>query len=187
MGQPAGRGVVIDITWLGVAAIVLVAVVATVAAAALVLASQEPPHEGGDPGGRMFAQLVPVSHAVPAAVHVISRNYRDASWEECVGAPGSGWVPTMVSVHFSTSMPPEQVVNRVGQELARGAWQLDHVDTLAAPAGRGGPSTYTEAIWRKRLADGTSATAVLHSSDERNDWWLYASAPPLGAEFPDVC
>jgi hypothetical protein len=177
--------VVTGIRWLAVAAVVLVAAVATVAV--VVLTSRAPTHEGGDPGGRMLAELALVANAVPADVRVISREYRDGSWAECDRAPGSGWTPPIVSVHFSTPLPPDQLVSRVGQQLTRAAWQLDHAGTSAWRPPRGAPDTYTEAIWRKRLADGATATAVLHSSDWWHDWWLYASAPPVGAEFPDNC
>lgn len=185
MGPPPARqGAAIVFRW---PAAVAVALVVTVAVAAVVLVSRGPTHEGGDPGGHMVAELMPVANAVPPAVHVISRDYRAAAWVECDGAPGAGWTDPEIAVHFSTPMPSDQVVDRVAQQLTRGGWQLDHARTSAWPAPRGGPDTYTEAVWRKRLADGATAAAVLHSSDQWHDWWLSASAPPIGTEFPDNC
>lgn len=149
------------------AGIVAAAVVGLVA-----LAGQGPPHPGGDPGGRILADLRPAAGAVPAGSEVLSRQESEPSWVTCDGAAGSGWTEVRVDVQFSAPLSYDQIVAGMNRRLADRGWQ----QTSAA----GG-------TWTRAVAGGGQAVAALGAGGQAGAWWLYVTAPAQGAQFSENC
>jgi hypothetical protein len=149
-------------------------IVAAVVVGLLALAGQGGPHSGGDPGGRILAELKPAAAAVPAGAQVLSHEDSEPSWAACDGAPGSGWTEASVTVQFSVSLSSSQLVDRADRQLVGRGWRLVQ-------------ASGTGATWTKAVAGGVQAAAVLSPADRSGVWWLRASAPAQGAQFAGNC
>lgn len=164
--------------WLIAAGVVLVAVLGL--GAALVTIGRGDVHSGGDPQGRMLAQLRPVATAVPPGAQVLRQEERDSTWTVCAGQPRSGgWTWVDVAVNFQTSLPPAAVADAVDRQLSQTGWGRGP-EALTTPSGG-------DVTWVRRLADGTRASTRLYPAGKPGVWWLNAMAPPAGTEFVASC
>ena len=164
--------------WLAAAGVVLVSVL--VLGVMLVNIARSQIHSGGDPQGRMLAELQPVATAIPPDAQVLQREARESAWTACGGKPQSGgWTWVDVSVNFETSLPPAAVTDAVDRQLTRTGWER-------GPGPQSTPSG-VDVTWVRRLAGGATASARLYPAGKPGVWWLNAMAPPFGTRFLASC
>jgi hypothetical protein len=160
--RPSGR----QLAGAGIVAAVVVGLVA--------LAGQGERHSGGDPGGRILADLKTATVAVPTDAQVLSHEEVEPSWVACDRAGGSGWTEARASVQFSTRRAQSQLIDGVDRQLAGRGWRT------ADASGAG-------AAWTKALAGDGQAQAALVPAERSGVWWLRLSAPAQGARFAGDC
>ena len=140
----------------------------------------------GDPGGKVLGQLVPAASALPgystpslpwASTPSLSHPYiikSEPRQDSCDGMPGTqGWSQVVVQAEFDWTGTPDGLFSLVGEHLDALQWNRVSIrnPTFSAP----------EAIWSKRLTNGSTATVML-SLDVvgQPHWGFVATAPPVG-------
>ena len=137
----------------------------------------------GDPGGRILSQLTPAATALPgygtrslpwSAAPSTSRPFLIKSEPvkgSCDGMAGTeGWSEVVVQGAFTWPGSHVALFHRVGSGLSAMGW---HQETIRTDA--------DEAMWRKTLASGSTATAILSSSPLGDPNWEFdVTAPPVG-------
>jgi hypothetical protein len=136
----------------------------------------------GDPGGKILNQLTPAASALPgygttslpwssqpstSAPYLIKSEPRTDS---CDGIAGTqGWSQVVVQGSFRWDGSHEALFARVDSGLSALGWNRRQI-----------PSTY-QAMWTKRLHNGTIASAMLNLSALGDpNWEFVALAQPAG-------
>jgi hypothetical protein len=150
---------------------VAIAIAVVVGLAALL--GQGEPHAGGDPGGRILADLRAAAAAsIPAGAHVLSRQDREPVWASCDGGP-SGWSEVGLTVRFADPLPGGELIDGMGRRLAGRGWRLEQ-------------SSDTAATWSKPPATGHGALLVL-TADGAGTWLARLSAAAEGQVSAEGC
>lgn len=137
----------------------------------------EPVKGNPDPGGVALQLLRTVRAAVPAGAQLLAgEQASEPRWSSCDGdAATGGWSDAAVSFDFRTDIALDAVVSGASSALADAGWTAAGVEETPL-----GPS----ATWRRTLADGRTAEAVLSRSTRSASadayWDLTAFAPPVG-------
>jgi hypothetical protein len=141
----------------------------------LLLAGCTPNPDDADPDGRILAALTSIEAAVPAGATDRSAREVEAHWDSCDGrSETAGWTDIGVYLSFRSSVATETMRLAVGSALANAGWSDDGSEPSPL-----GPTQR----WRRTLADGTAARAVLAPSTQDGSaivWQLSAVAPPHG-------
>jgi hypothetical protein len=136
----------------------------------------------GDPGGKILNQLVPAASALPgygtsslpwASQPSTSLPYltkTEPHSDSCDGMAGTqGWSQVVVQGSFRWAGSHRGLIQLVSVKLSAIGWRQTAV------------TDPNEAIWKKRLDNGSTATATLDLSPLGNpDWEFVALAPPAG-------
>jgi len=130
---------------------------------------------GGDPGGRILAQLAPVAGAVPEGVKLNRREFDEPFVDYCDETSTRGWTLPTARVNFDWTGAPQEAINLVGQRMQVLGW------TLAPGLNQGFLSPVQS--WTKRLTEGKVATATLQRTPAPGKWNLTATAPPVGKQL----
>ncbi len=147
---------------------------AVIGIGAWVLTAQPGRLAGGDPGGRVLAQIAPVADATPDGVKVNYRNLSEPQVDSCDGrASTRGWSSVVVQVNFDWTGPPQQVIALVDQKMQALSWAR-------------GPSGESDFLpsqeWDKQLTNGTTAHTDLAVSPDPKSWTLITFAQPQGGQ-----
>jgi hypothetical protein len=132
---------------------------------------------GGDPGGRIVAQLAPVATATPKGVKVNYRNFSEPHVDYCDVTSKRGWTFADVQVNFDWTGSAQDLISLVGQKLQALGWIL-------APSLDKGLLAPVQS-WTIRLTEGSVANATLQvmPAPASGQWNLTADAPPLGRQL----
>ena len=136
----------------------------------------------GDPGGKILNQLVPAASALPgygtsslpwASQPNTSRPYltkTEPDRDSCDGRAGTqGWSQVVVQGSFRWAGSHRALFDKVDSGLSAIGWRQTTI------------ADQNEAIWKKRLDNGSTATAMLDLSPLGSpDWEFVALAPPVG-------
>jgi hypothetical protein len=136
----------------------------------------------GDPGGKILNQLTPAASALPgygttnlswSAQPSISGPYlikSEPRMDSCDGMAGTqGWSQVVVQGSFRWDGSHEVLLAKVSSGLGAPGWHLTQIP---------GDS---QAMWKKRLENGTIASAMLNLSPLGDPNWEFdALAPPAG-------
>lgn len=134
----------------------------------------------GDPGGKVLNQLAPAASALPgygtsslpwSSQPSLSQPYlikSEPRGDSCDGGAGTqGWSQVVVQGSFRWTGSHDALFVKVGSGLEVLGWH------------RTPTSGQDEAIWKKRLDNGSTATAVLSPLGDP-EWEFVALAPPVG-------
>lgn len=129
---------------------------------------------GGDPGGRILAQIAPVGSATPADVTVNYRHLSEPRIDSCDGrASTRGWSLAVVQVNFDWNGTPPDVISLVGQRLRDLGWAHPiNAQENFLPAQQ----------WDKQLSDGKKAYTHLEAAAGGRTWTLITFAQPEGRQ-----
>jgi len=136
----------------------------------------------GDPGGKVLNQLAPAASALPgygtanlpwSSQPSLSQPYlieSEPSGDSCDGRAGTqGWSQVVVQGSFHWTGSHEALFVKVGSGLGVLGWHRTPIPGQ------------NEAIWKKRLDNGSTATATLNLSPLGDpEWEFVALAPPVG-------
>jgi hypothetical protein len=136
----------------------------------------------GDPGGKVLSQLVPAASALPGygtpslpwiSAPSMSGPYlikSEPRQDSCDGMAGTqGWSQVVVQAGFDWTGTPDGLFSSVGEHLYALGWNRVSIRD----------PTDSEAIWSKRLTNGSTAEANL-SPEGEHYWEFVALAPPVG-------
>jgi hypothetical protein len=136
----------------------------------------------GDPGGKVLSQLVPAASALPGygtprlpwtSAPSMSGPYlikSEPRQDSCDGMAGTqGWSQVVVQAGFDWPGTPDGLFSSVGEHLHALGWKRVSIRD----------PTDSEAIWLKRLTNGSKAEANL-SPEGESHWEFVATAPPVG-------
>ena len=162
---------------------VVVAVVTAIGAVTAEAASlTSTSHPGGDPGGRMFAQLKAVTSAIlPTHAHIAVRQsqFSDAQWLSCPSSPpgSDGWTGPISDIQFGTAITTAALVRRAESVARRQGWTDPKVSH------RDGDLVIE---WHRTL-DGSPAGLQLSNDpflqSPVTPWNLDATAKALGRQY----
>jgi hypothetical protein len=113
---------------------------------------------GGDPGGVVLRELLPVTRAVPSGSTVVSSSKNDAVWSAaCPANPygRAGWSGVEVFTNFKSVDTTQAILSAVGSALAAQGW----IPTL--PVDDAAWQYTPLAEWTRSLPGTTSAKAVV--------------------------
>jgi hypothetical protein len=136
----------------------------------------------GDPGGEIMKQLAPAATALPgygtsslpwASQPSTSQPYlikTEPHRDSCDGMAGTqGWSQVVVQGSFRWSGSHDALFEKVDAGMTAIGW---HQTPVRGP---------DEAMWKKRLVGGSTATAMVDLSPLGDpDWEFVALAPPAG-------
>jgi hypothetical protein len=132
---------------------------------------------GGDPGGRLLAELTAtVAAALPPGADASSVIRREPYKDSCDGrAEARGWQAATVATRLATDLSPNELAAGVDSRIGGLGWRRTRSES--APGG-----AYFR--WEKPLSTGT-ATLFLNSNesphpDPAHPWALVATAPAVG-------
>ena len=147
-------------------------VAALVTAAVVVVLWQRFSGPGGDPGGRVLAQLAPTVSALPS---VSSSNYlwkMEPHQVSCDGRAGTfGWSQVVVQSGFKYVGSPTSLSTLMSIRLQRLGWKVNKREGVSSP-----PSFQ----WHKTLTNGSHAGLQVQQSFTASTWELVAVPPPIG-------
>ncbi len=124
-------------------------------------------HTGsGDPGGAILNQLTPVASALPHPSLVSDEPSRDS----CDGMAGTaGWSDVVLQGSLEWSGSDNTLMTKITSGLVGLGWRRIPIPNPG------------EAMWKKRLTNGSVATAMLSRSPLGSPHWEFvAQAPPVG-------
>ncbi len=129
-------------------------------------------HVGGDPNGHILGQLAALRSALPpGATHLVA-NRHEPTWAATgPNCRRSGWGTAYYVVSFESALPKAAVVAATSRRMTRLGWGRRRANA----GGTWG--------WRRRLTDGSEATAGLvhgrYSVNPDDNWTLSSQAAPL--------
>ena len=139
-------------------------------------------HGSGDPGGKILNQLTPAATALPgygtpslpwASQPSSSQPYlikSEPHRDSCDGMAGTeGWSQVVLQAAFDWAGSDGALMSKVGSGLDGLGWQRTPIQGT------------NEAIWKKTLDTGSTATATLTLSPlGPPNWEFVTTAPPAG-------
>jgi hypothetical protein len=141
------------------------------------------PGNPGDPGGRILAEISPITAAVPPTAHVNYTQIIDAERDACEGSTvPNGWMAPAVYENFTWPVARADVLVAFAERtMRRGAWvEMSQASLLRSPAAQQIDAPLVdgryEHIWllRRRYP----AFAELWYDSPTADWTLAAFAKP---------
>lgn len=159
------------IVWTALIVVTVVLVIGFAAAGAR-------PHEGGDPGNRVYAQLMKIVHAAPVgATDVHLEADRPTRWQGvCPTYPGSraGWTEVYVSMVFHDTASRTRIIDQFSGAMQHEGWTR-HDQVTRPGAGK-------VAHWVLDVHAGHRAQSfAFRTSGEPDRWFVSASWIPPGA------
>lgn len=137
----------------------------------------------GDPGGKILNQLVPAASALPgygtSSLPWVTRppaasdSYlikSEPGRDSCDGMAGTqGWSQVAVQGSFRWAGSDNSLIESVNSKLSAIGWHQTQI------------ANQSEGFWKKRLTNGSIATAMLNLSPQGDPFWGFVvTAPPAG-------
>jgi hypothetical protein len=131
--------------------------------------------QGGDPGGRILAQITLVAGATPDGVKVnYPRQLSEPHVDSCDGiASTRGWSLAVVQVNFDWNRSPQEVISLVDRKMQAIGWTRGvSAEENFLPAQQ----------WDKQLSEGKTAHTHLVAEPGGKSWTLITFAQPEGKQ-----
>lgn len=172
-----------------IVALIVLAIGAALIAVTVAAWPSGPAHPGGDPAGRLMAEIAPVARVIPGFERRVPwiafpcdtcqfpTTYAtkiEPQWDSCDGMAGTfGWDPVIIQIGFQWKGSDKALMNLLNQRLNARGWARGAVTSWSGDQG-------PDANWISPLGHGPTEEFALDAPADGLPWMATIEAKPMG-------